>query len=121
MKRTSKVIVNALVMSISMTALSSTLSATEQSASLPPFYRSLQEIKAGAMLGKVIKQEKIATTIPNGIAWRIAYNSSDLFDRPTISTAVVVAPVRRYARETKIDLFMNEAGQIFVLGHSSFP
>lgn len=92
MKRTSKVIVNALVMSISMTALSSTLSATEQSASLPPFYRSLQELKAGAMLGKVIKQEKIATTIPNAIAWRIAYNSSDLFDRPTISTALVVAP-----------------------------
>jgi len=95
MKRTSKVIVNALVMSISMTALSSTLSATEQSASLPPFYRSLQELKASGMLGKAIKQEKISTTIPNAIAWRIAYNSSDLFDRPTISTAVVVAPAGR--------------------------
>jgi hypothetical protein len=71
MKLTSKAIVNALVMSISMTALSSTLSATEQSFSLPPFYRSLQELKAGRMLGKLIKQEKNIHDDPE--RYRVAY------------------------------------------------
>ena len=66
--------------------------ASEQIGNLPLFYRSLQIHRPSGLLGAVIKKEQIETDIPNATAWRIAYNSSDLFDRPTISTAIVVAP-----------------------------
>lgn len=61
--------------------------------SVPPFYESLAKMTPGGKLGQVIKQEKIATTVKDAQAWRIAYISSDVNERPTISTALVVAPI----------------------------
>lgn len=60
--------------------------------SLPPFYSALQKHIPAGKLGEIIKKESIATSIPNAEAWRIAYVSSDLLDRLTVSTAIVVAP-----------------------------
>lgn len=61
--------------------------------SLPPFYESLQTIKPAGKLGQVIKREQIKTSVKGAQAWRIAYISSDVNERPTISTALVVAPI----------------------------
>lgn len=61
--------------------------------SLSPFYESLQTIKPTGKLGQVIKKEQIKTSVKGAQAWRIAYVSSDVNERPTISTALVVAPI----------------------------
>lgn len=68
-----------------------TQSASAQPA-LPPFYQAVMAMKADGKLGEVIKQEPVATQVAGAQAWRIAYISSDIADRPTISTALVVAP-----------------------------
>jgi pimeloyl-ACP methyl ester carboxylesterase len=60
--------------------------------SLPPFYEAVTRMKAEGKLGEVIKKERIATPIPNAEAWRIAYVSSDMTSRNTISTGLVIAP-----------------------------
>jgi pimeloyl-ACP methyl ester carboxylesterase len=59
---------------------------------LPPFYESVAKMAAQGKLGQVIAQEPVATAIPHAKAWRMAYISSDLHDRPTISTGLVIAP-----------------------------
>ncbi|WP_353431603.1 lipase family protein [Polynucleobacter sp. MWH-UH23A] len=59
---------------------------------VPAFYASVMKMAPEGKLGQVIKQEKIATSIKGAIAWRIAYISSDVFGRKTISTGLVVAP-----------------------------
>ena len=59
---------------------------------LAPFYQKVTQMQPRGPLGTVIAKEKIATKIPGADAWRIAYISSDLFDRPTISTGLVIAP-----------------------------
>lgn len=59
---------------------------------LAPFYQAVGKMKPDGKLGQVIAQEPVATAIPGAQAWRIAYISSDLFDRPTISTGLVIAP-----------------------------
>ena len=59
---------------------------------LAPFYQKVTQMQPRGSLGTVIAKEKIATKIPGADAWRIAYISSDLFDRPTISTGLVIAP-----------------------------
>lgn len=60
---------------------------------VPPFYQSVMQMKPEGKLGQVIKKEKIATPILGAQAWRIAYISSDLNDKKTISTGLVVAPI----------------------------
>lgn len=60
---------------------------------LPPFYEAVAKMKPEGKLGKIIKKEKISTTVAGAQAWRIAYISSDLHDRKTISTGLVVAPL----------------------------
>lgn len=57
------------------------------------FYAAVAAMKADGKLGQVIAQEPLATAIPGARAWRIAYISSDMADKPTISTALVIAPV----------------------------
>lgn len=57
-----------------------------------PFYQAVMKMKPEGKLGQIIKKEKIETPIPDAQAWKIAYISSDLNDRKTISTGVVVAP-----------------------------
>ena len=59
---------------------------------VPPFYSAVAKMKPEGKLGTIIKREKISTTVPGAQAWRIAYISSDLRDRKTISTGIVVAP-----------------------------
>jgi pimeloyl-ACP methyl ester carboxylesterase len=59
---------------------------------LPPFYQGVMSMKPEGKLGQVIKKEKISAGIKGAQAWRIAYISSDINNKKTISTAVVVAP-----------------------------
>ncbi len=59
---------------------------------VPPFYAAVMAMPPSGPPGTVIAQEAVATAIPGAAAWRIAYVSSDVLDRPTISTALVVAP-----------------------------
>lgn len=67
--------------------------------SLPPFYTAVTQMKADGKLGQVIKKEKVAIAIPGAQAWRIAYISSDVNDRKTISTGLLVAPVGKAPKE----------------------
>lgn len=60
---------------------------------IPPFYEAVAKLTPNGKLGQVIKKEKITTSIKGAQAWRIAYISSDVNDQPTISTALVVAPI----------------------------
>lgn len=59
---------------------------------LPPFYQKVTQMKPTGVLGQVIAKEKVQTSIPGANAWRIAYISSDINERPTISTGLVIAP-----------------------------
>ena len=56
------------------------------------FYAAVMKMAPEGKLGQVIKQEKIATSLKAAQAWRIAYISSDISGRKTISTGLVVAP-----------------------------
>lgn len=60
--------------------------------SVAPFYQEVAKIKPEGKLGQVVKHEKILAGIPGADAWKIAYISSDLNNKPTIATAIVVAP-----------------------------
>ncbi|MFO1414938.1 MAG: alpha/beta fold hydrolase [Burkholderiales bacterium] len=60
---------------------------------VPPFYAAVARLAPEGRLGQVVKQERVATTIPGAQAWRIAYVSSDVGERKTLATALVVAPV----------------------------
>ncbi len=59
---------------------------------VPPFYQSVMQMKPEGKLGQIIKQEKVSTPVQGAQAWRIAYISSDMNDKKTISTGLVVAP-----------------------------
>lgn len=69
--------------------------ATIASANPPvaPFYEAAAKLQPNGKLGQVLKTEKIKTSISGAQAWKIAYVSSDVGDRKTIATALVVAPV----------------------------
>jgi pimeloyl-ACP methyl ester carboxylesterase len=43
-------------------------------------------------LGEIIKKEQIKTSLNGAQAWKIAYISSDVAERKTIATALVIAP-----------------------------
>ena len=60
---------------------------------IPPFYEAVTKLKAEGKLGQIIKKEPVKTTVPDAQAWRIAYISSDVGDRKTISTGLIVAPI----------------------------
>lgn len=60
--------------------------------SVAPFYQEAAEIKPEGRLGQIVKKEKIKAGIPGAEAWKIAYISSDLNQKKTVSTALVVAP-----------------------------
>ncbi|CDR33757.1 alpha/beta fold hydrolase [Criblamydia sequanensis] len=65
----------------------------ETTPSVSPFYQEVAKIKPQGRLGQVVKKEEIFTPIPGAKAWKIAYISSDLNDKPTLATALVVAPL----------------------------
>ncbi|WP_286306319.1 alpha/beta fold hydrolase [Polynucleobacter sp. HIN5] len=66
---------------------------------IPAFYADVIKMKPEGKLGQVIKQEKIDTSIKGTQAWKIAYISSDVAGRKTISTGMIVAPVGPAAKE----------------------
>lgn len=57
-----------------------------------PFYASVMKMSPTGQLGQILKEEKIDTPIQGAQAWKIAYISSDISNRKTISTGIVVAP-----------------------------
>lgn len=56
------------------------------------FYTSLPTLNAEDKLGRIVKIEKLETKVPNAQAWKIAYVTSDVSGKKTLSTGVVVAP-----------------------------
>ena len=58
-----------------------------------PFYRAVQTIPPNGKLGEVIKKERVETSIQGAQAWRIAYISSDVNEKKTLATGLVVAPI----------------------------
>ena len=68
-------------------------------ASLPPFYEAASKMTPEGKLGQVIKKEEIKTSIPGARAWLIAYVSSDIANRKTIATGLVVAPTGKAPKE----------------------
>jgi pimeloyl-ACP methyl ester carboxylesterase len=66
---------------------------------LPPLYEAVTKLSPNGKLGQVVKQENVKTSIPGAQAWRIAYISSDVQERKTLSTAIVVAPVGSAPKE----------------------
>lgn len=60
--------------------------------SIPPFYTAVTQMKPQGRLGEVIAQERVATSVPGAVAWRIAYISSNMANKKTISTGLVIAP-----------------------------
>jgi pimeloyl-ACP methyl ester carboxylesterase len=67
--------------------------------SLPPFYQAASKMSAEGKLGQVIKKEEIKTSIAGARAWLIAYISSDISNRKTIATGLVVAPAGKAPKE----------------------
>ena len=59
--------------------------------SLPPFYEAAAKIIPDGKLGDIVKQEKVPTPIAGAQAC-IAYIASDIADRKTVVTALVIAP-----------------------------
>lgn len=59
---------------------------------MPTFYSSVMKMAPEGKLGQVVKREKIETSVKGAQAWRIAYISSDVGERKTIATGVIIAP-----------------------------
>lgn len=79
--------------------LSFSFAAANANPSMPPFYADVMKMTPEGKLGQVIKQEKITTPVNGAQAWKIAYISSDVAGRATISTGLVVAPVGQAPKE----------------------
>lgn len=83
---------------IALTAIGASAPALAE-VDVPPFYAAVMQMKAEGKLGQIISKEKISTPIEGAQAWRIAYISSDLNDRKTISTGLLIAPVGEAPKE----------------------
>ena len=59
---------------------------------MPPFYNAVMKMAPEGKLGQIIKKEKIETNINGARAWKIAYISSDVAGRKTISTGLIISP-----------------------------
>lgn len=79
-----------LVAAMTILTLSSNIANADPA--VASFYRDLLQIKAEGKLGQIIKQETISTPVKGAQAWRIAYISSDVNNKKTIATGLVVAP-----------------------------
>ncbi len=94
--RMKKVICRAAALSL---CFSLYLGASHAEPSIPPFYQAVSKMSPDGKLGQVIKKEQVPTAVFGAQAWRIAYISSDVGDRKTISTALVVAPTGKAPAE----------------------
>lgn len=56
-------------------------------------------MKPEGKLGQVLARERVATPVKGAVAWRIAYVSSDMTDKKTISTGLVIAPKGKAPKE----------------------
>lgn len=82
---------------VSFFALSSTVTSAMAAPDFGPvamggFYTSIPELNPDAKLGTLIKVEKIHTTVANAEAWKIVYVSSDVQERKTLASGLIVAP-----------------------------
>lgn len=78
-----------LVLAFSCFAFGGTVAAPP----MAPFYESVMQMTPAGKLGQIIKKEQIPTSLKEAQAWKIAYISSDVRERKTIATALVIAPV----------------------------
>lgn len=88
MKKITKLLL--VVLSAAFTILSSAVYADPP---VPSFYASVMKMAPEGKLGQVISKEKIATSVKDAQAWRIAYISSDVAGRKTIATGTIIAPI----------------------------
>lgn len=84
-----KLFAQGLVLAFSCFALGGTFAAPP----MAPFYESVMQMTPAGKLGQIIKKEQIPTSLKGAQAWKIAYISSDVSERKTIATALVIAPV----------------------------
>jgi pimeloyl-ACP methyl ester carboxylesterase len=84
--------IDQMVLLASLVALAPNADADTTKVYVPAFYESAMRMAPDGKLGEVIQKESIATTVRGARAWRIAYISSDLAGRKTISTGVIVTP-----------------------------
>ena len=94
MKKTTSLLI--LVLGTALSMLSVVVNAEPPVAA---FYESVAKISPNGKLGQVVKQEKISTPIKGAQAWKIAYVSSDVLGKKTISTGLLVAPVGAAPKE----------------------
>ncbi len=87
------------VVSLGIAALGTVAANAAAQVSLPPFYEAASKMIPEGKLGQVIKKEEIKTSIPGARAWLIAYVSSDVSNRKTIATGVLVAPAGKAPKE----------------------
>jgi pimeloyl-ACP methyl ester carboxylesterase len=59
---------------------------------LMPFYEAASKMAPTGRLGQIVKKESIKTSVKGAQAWRIAYISSDVAERKTIATGMIIAP-----------------------------
>lgn len=90
-----------LAVSLGLAMLSMVAVETAAQVSLPPFYEAASKIAPEGKLGQIVKKEEIKTSIPDARAWLIAYVSSDIANRKTIATGLVVAPTGKAPKEAR--------------------
>lgn len=88
--------ISALALGATLSILSSTVFADPPMA---PFYASVMKMAPEGKLGQIIKKEKIETSVKGAQAWKIAYISSDIAERKTIATGLIVAPIGQAPKE----------------------
>ncbi len=87
------------VFKVAVIALTTMGASATAEVSVPPFYEAVMRMKAHGKLGEVISTEEVSTPLKDAWAWRIAYISSDLHDRKTISTGLLIAPKSEAPKE----------------------
>jgi pimeloyl-ACP methyl ester carboxylesterase len=83
----------AVVQRLVLAAFSFSLSRVFAAPPVAPFYESVMQMQPTGKLGQIIKKEPIKTSLKGAQAWKIAYISSDVSERKTIATALIIAPV----------------------------
>ena len=66
---------------------------------LAPFYEEVGKMTPNGKLGQIIKKEKIKTSVNGAQAWKIAYISSDVAERKTIATGLIISPIGQAPKE----------------------
>lgn len=88
----SNIAMTALLAAVSLAPVAAVAAQNDDQVAVPRFYQEVMKMKPVGKLGQIVKKERVATPIKGAEAWRIAYISSDLNDKPTIATGLVVAP-----------------------------